>query len=228
MLAAASPLPSGSLLERALAHIVVPQFASSDRQTISAFATNLQGVIRRLDQQDPCGWIVDLRQNRGGNMWPMLAGLGPLLDAGPLGWFADRTTRGPAWSYHDGGAWNGPNLNTQVTGTPYELRVDHPPIAVLVGPMTASSGEAVAIAFQGNSHTRMFGEHTRGLTSANGPFTLIDGAVLILAQAIEVDRRGRVYENGVTPDEITNDASEIPAAAHEWLMAQPSCRSPLP
>ena len=227
MLAAVSPPPSGSLLESRLAHVVVPQFRSLNQQTNIGYATALQTVIRNLDQQNPCGWIVDLRQNRGGNMWPMLAGLGPLLDAGPLGWFADRKERGPAWSYHDGAAWSASNMNTPVTGTPYELRAKQPPIAVLIGATTSSSGEAIAIAFQGNRNTRTFGDHTRGLTTANGPFALSDGAILNLAQGFEVDRNGRPYEDGVTPDEEADPAGEaVPSVARNWLLAQPACRLP--
>ena len=32
------------------------------------------------------GWIVDLRGNFGGNMWPMIAGIGPILGEGIIGW----------------------------------------------------------------------------------------------------------------------------------------------
>jgi hypothetical protein len=228
-LAAQSPSPSGSLLVPGLAHVIAPQFLSFDRETISTYATTLQNVIKDLDQQNPCGWIVDLRQNSGGNMWPMLAGLGPLFDAGPLGSFADRHAHGPAWSYRDGAVWSGSNKITQVSAAPYELRTKQPPIAVLVGPTTASSGEAVAIAFHGNSNTRTFGQPTRGLTTANAPFRLADGAVLNLTQAVDADRSGQLYEDGIRPDEQADEPSPaVPAAAREWLLARPTCRSRLP
>lgn len=51
--------------------LVVPMFTQGDPTN---FATAIQSEIRRLLAQRPCGWIVDLRGNRGGNMWPMLAG----------------------------------------------------------------------------------------------------------------------------------------------------------
>ena len=228
-LSAQSPPPSGALLAPGFAHIVVPQFLSFDRTTVSGYATALQGIVKDLDQQNPCGWIIDLRQNTGGNMWAMLAGLGPLFDAGPLGSFADRKNHGPAWSYRDGGIWSGTNKNTGVTDPPYELRAKQPPIAVLIGPATASSGEAVAIAFHGNTNTRTFGQPTRGLTTANAPFRLSDGAMLNLTQAFEADRSGRLYENGVKPDEEADAPNTtIPGAAREWLLTLPTCRSHSP
>jgi len=42
-------------------------------------ADTLQATIGRLENAGARGWIVDLRNNGGGNVWPMLAGIGPLL-----------------------------------------------------------------------------------------------------------------------------------------------------
>ena len=53
-----------------------------DRQRLT-FARQLQSQLRREDERDRCGWIVDLRQNQGGNMWPMLVGIAPLLSTDP-------------------------------------------------------------------------------------------------------------------------------------------------
>ena len=38
------------------------------------------------DRPGLIGWIVDLRTDGGGNMWPMMAGLGPILGEGIMGW----------------------------------------------------------------------------------------------------------------------------------------------
>jgi hypothetical protein len=80
----------------------------------------------------------------------------------------------------------------------------HPPVAVLVGPATASSGEALAIAFRGRPSTRLFGATTRGLTTSNRVFPLSDGSLLNLSTAAFADRTGTSYPNGVTPDELWN------------------------
>lgn len=39
-------------------------------------------LVADLDEQDPSGWIVDLRGNAGGNMFPMLTVVAPLLGNG--------------------------------------------------------------------------------------------------------------------------------------------------
>src|SRR5688572_20479446 len=53
------------------------------------YAQNMQADIQRQDRADLSGWIVDVRQNTGGNMWPMLAGVGPVLGEGLAGYFVD-------------------------------------------------------------------------------------------------------------------------------------------
>ena len=48
-------------------------------------------VIRtKIDEQSQNklkGWIIDLRGNFGGNMWPMLLAIEPLLGNGTIGYF---------------------------------------------------------------------------------------------------------------------------------------------
>jgi C-terminal processing protease CtpA/Prc len=54
-----------------------------------SFAGDIQEQIRNQDHQGIAGWIVDLRGNTGGNMWPMLAGVGPILGEGLAGHFIE-------------------------------------------------------------------------------------------------------------------------------------------
>ncbi len=71
--------PEGSIIQTAghsIARILVPGFSGQDAD---GFATKLQAIVGELASKGPCGWIVDLRGNGGGNMWPMLAGVGPIL-----------------------------------------------------------------------------------------------------------------------------------------------------
>ncbi len=59
-------------------------------------------LIEGIDTLGVCGWIVDLRDNPGGNMWPMVAGLGPILGEGVLGFFVDPDSVVDTWTYADG------------------------------------------------------------------------------------------------------------------------------
>lgn len=46
------------------------------------YADYLHQQMRDADRPDLAEWIVDLRGNYGGNMYPMLAGIGPILGKG--------------------------------------------------------------------------------------------------------------------------------------------------
>jgi len=67
-------------------YVKVGSFSGSGSEA-TAFANNIQRVIMSADRDDLIGWIVDLRGNGGGNMWPMIAGVGPVLGEGVIGYF---------------------------------------------------------------------------------------------------------------------------------------------
>lgn len=232
------PPPKDRLLEDAFGYVRVPMMNTGDEAIKTARADSVQTIIARVDLQSPCGWIVDLRGNRGGNMWPMLAGLGPLLGEGPVGAFVSPDGETTSWVYEDGRAKiEGATENAKqaaVRGEAYRLSRTTPPVAVLVGEETASSGEAVLIAFQGRSNTRIFGTSTKGLTTANGMFELRDGARMFLATSAMADRTGTPYTGRISPDvrvegtgqeDKTNLAGDpVVAAATAWLKKQDVCR----
>ena len=229
MTASDNPAPRGKLLLEKIGFIAIEEFWGSGR---NEYATQAQQVIRDLDAQDPCGWIVDLRENNGGSMWPMLAGIGPILGEGDVGAFIDSYGNEQVWSYQNGQAILDGHINVQVIGQAYTLKASAPLVAVLTGVNTASSGEAIVIAFRGRPNTRSFGTDTAGLTSDNKPFGLSDGAVIILTDSVEADRTGQVYQGPIPPDEIVDDVRQftflmdeaIPQPAIDWLMSQPACR----
>jgi len=81
----------GGLIADGVGYIELPQFFTSftDQEKAKAesdrYAERVQTLIRELDQDHISGWIVDIRLNNGGNMWPMLAGIGPILGEGKVG-----------------------------------------------------------------------------------------------------------------------------------------------
>lgn len=123
------------------------------------YAEMAQRLIADIDQTALRGWVVDLRRNTGGNMWPMIAGIGPLL--GEDAWLAFVTpyVKETAF-YREGQAGLLPETVLASVEQPYILRYPRPPVAVLTGPLTSSSGEFTALAFRGRPRTRSFGEAT--------------------------------------------------------------------
>jgi carboxyl-terminal processing protease len=62
-------------------YVRVTGFSGTAAQA-QAFTDAIQSAIKAADSDQVRGWIVDLRGNGGGNMWPMIAGVGPILGTG--------------------------------------------------------------------------------------------------------------------------------------------------
>lgn len=160
-----------------------------------------------------CAWIVDLRGNTGGTMYPMLTGLAPLLPNGTAMTFRTREAVDTAVSIADDGA----GIDDVVVPIEGMSKVAGQPIAVLQDGDTASSGEAVLTAFRGLDNVRSFGSDSAGYSSANSVHPLYDGARLVLTTSVYVDRDGRsVDEQPIEPNSRTAPEDTIDAA-RQWL-----------
>lgn len=213
--ACAAPNADTPALPPTVGYVRVGSFSGSAAEA-SAFANALQGAIASADRDGLAGWIVDVRGNGGGNMWPMLAGVGPVLGAGRAGYFIDALGAASAWEYRDGGSWLSGVL-LQAVDTPYRLRQESPRVAVLIDVGTASSGEAIVIAFQRRPDTRTFGTATCGRSAANQQYTMSDGALLFLTVAVMADRTRAPYGAQIVPDEPVTDPREAEQRAVAWL-----------
>lgn len=197
--------------------LIVPEFDQSDDGRMHVYAETLRGEIFRLAAQQPMGWIIDLRGNLGGNMWPMIAGLGPLAGSGALGSFVDANGNKDSWFVAaDGSGINGHDGKRQILcWTPADKTTSFKApaiVAVLVDHGTASSGEAVAISFAGRPYSRSFGRPTHGQSTANEGFPLEDGANLVLTTSVEADRTGKFYLDGIEPDVELPEEKHITAS----------------
>lgn len=207
------PMPP---LPAAIGYVYVGAFSGSGTQA-TEFANGIQASIAGADRDDLAGWIVDLRSNGGGNMWPMIAGLGPILGEGLLGYFIDPVGVEARWEYRGGAALSGGAPAATVT-EPYRLRRERPRVAVLSDNAIASSGEATLIAFRQRPDTRSFGVASCGLSTANRGFPLSNGANLNLTVSTMADRTRRPYGDQVPPDETVADSAQAVQRAIAWLL----------
>jgi C-terminal processing protease CtpA/Prc len=182
------------------------------------YAESIQAQIRAADRADLAGWIVDLRGNTGGNMWPMIAGLGPLLGEGAAGYFTSISGRETAWGYAAGSSWILDGRPVVTVETPYELEREDPKVAVLTDNYVMSSGETVLVSFLGRPNTRQFGETTCGLSTSRGAFTLFDGARLYISTFHLADRDRVRYGQSIVPDNPAVDMAEAVQLAIDWLL----------
>jgi carboxyl-terminal processing protease len=223
--------PTGHLLRqgtRTIAMIVVPGCMGVSSEESQRFAQELRSIVDDLLRFGPDGWIVDLRKNPGGNMWPMLLGLGPLIGTGVIGYFDSGQNSRLGWFHRRNAVGvreqNGDEHVLCQLDAEQPLDCSAAPAAVLIGEATASSGEALAVAFRGRPNTCFVGEKTNGLSSSNRPFELSDGAELWLTVAYFADRNGVRYESGLEPDQVVVDDNQggddpVIASAMECLLA---------
>lgn len=218
------PLPRGEMIAPAVGRLILPELMPRGRgdPLNAAYREALAEAILRLEAGGVCRWVVDLRGNGGGNMWPMLNGLESLLGAGPFGAFGDADAPHLRWIRRAGQITE--SALDEVALDDATGRQAHAPVAVLLGPGTASSGEMTAIAFRGRERTRTFGAPSAGLTTANGSHRLPDGGILLITTTGVHDRAGRFIEGRLTPDEATPDEQTV-ARALGWLQTQ-DCATP--
>lgn len=189
-------------------------------------------MIGALAANKPCGWIVDLRGNGGGNMWAMLAGVGPIIGEGELGSTQDKDGVKRTWFYENGrSGYRGEAKDPYYAATSSANRINaQRPVAVLVDRNTGSSGEGLAITLRGRTETRLFGERTYGAT-VNLPFSTQRQCQTVCVTGAMLDREGKQYPFGVTPDQViispitisSNDP--VIVGASTWLSTTKACET---
>jgi carboxyl-terminal processing protease len=230
-LQAPQPGAASAMVAGRYGYIRVPQRGGA----AVSLADSLHTAVRTLADAGACGWIVDLRGNGGGNMWPMLAGIGPLLGDSIVGYFGSDPDA-EAWFYRRGlSGVRHPDARvdtaSQVSVVSVELTAPLAPVAVLLDGGTGSSGEALAVAFLGRPFTRSFGAPTAGFATVNRGSALPDGANMVVTTGYYADRRRiqiaeRIEPDVIVPGGVTGwpfETDRVAEAAAQWLSRQPAC-----
>jgi len=220
-----------------IAYLYVPTFAGINAK---GRADSTLAMIKTLDANKPCGWIIDVRNNPGGTWAAMFAGLNPLVGNGQFAGLVDGgnnkayfyVQNGEAGIYDPSTNKNYPQVTASGT---YTLSTKNPPIALLQGPLTASAGEIILLSFKGaTSAVRSFGTNSYGDTSVPaGEYLPPDSAYLNITAALMFDRTGKVYGDVIQPDQvIPSDTTQVfkpgtkdlsTTAAINWLATRPEC-----
>lgn len=209
------------LIDRKIGYLYVPRFPSGHPKDISRYASNLQKMIRELEEKGADQWILDLRGNSGGFAMAMMMGLAPFFDSSEILkiWYGARDD----W---EGLTFDGKTLRYQedtniysvsLEDNPYSLKNLSLKIALLLDEQTGSAGEQTALSFVGLENVRSFGENTGGATTSHLGYVLPDGYTIHLAHFYMNDRQGNIHPSGIHPDEYTNDPL---LAAKLWLQEQ--------
>lgn len=197
-------------LNHSILTIKLPEFTGKQKE-----AKHYAHIVNHsLHNKKYDGIILDLRNNTGGDMGPMIAGVSSLLGNGKLMTFIDKDNNKTRVNLNGSETENG--------GTPVKLnhskKIHDVPIAILINNKTASSGEITALSFKGNKKVKYFGENSAGYTSSNTSIKLYDDAIMNLTTHKIKDNTGHKYENNpIQPDSKTKEPKQD---AMKWLKQQ--------
>ena len=203
LVGAPSSTTSGGILT-----VSVPGFMGSAEEA-QAYASTLEQALR---SSQPCGVIVDVRANSGGDMGPMIAGLSPLIPDGTVATFGLRAGQSTEVTLTDGTITGGGSSVSVPAGPTMDV-----PLAILQGGDTASSGEQTLLAFRGLPNARSFGQPTAGYASVNQTIPLYSGSTMLLTIGVTQARTGETFgDTPIAPDQETS-AEDAPSQALAWL-----------
>jgi hypothetical protein len=217
------------LASTAVGVIVVP--SARYEPPPSTFGARLYAGVRGIEDQ-VCGYVVDLRGNTGGALFPMVVGLSDLIGddrrvvyVRPDGTeMAARLKDGAMHALMEDGS---ETLLDRIDDWRPAPGADARPVAVLMDDATGSSGEGAALSLIGRKGVRTFGGRTAAVASANQEIALSDGTILLITTALMADQLGRTYQDGIPPDEpispSTDENDAAQAAAEAWLATQGGC-----
>ena len=195
-------MPSVEVTEDGVAIVKLPPFSGNKNEGIKYTKTVLDAVPDSVR-----GVVIDLRDNTGGDMYPMIAAVHRLIDDENILRFRSRKRT----------QWIPLSFVIQVVGVERMSQIPCP-VALLTNEWTASSGEAVLLCFRGVDYVRVFGSPTAGYASANQPFPLPDGSQLVLTTGCDVARTGEVFcDDPIAPEQQTETPLEDALA---WIAQQ--------
>ncbi|MAD02630.1 MAG: hypothetical protein CMK65_03260 [Pseudoalteromonas sp.] len=183
-----------------LAYLKVSSIGATTTEEKSQYVRNSINNIRSQDNENSRYWIIDLRKNSGGNMWPMLQALSPFFDATQtLGEFHLSSGSITRFGFKDGIAHESTLQKINFQPDTYHLK--HQPIGifVLIDSSVASSAEALAIGLSSLNNVTLVGEKTCGLATVNTPFELSDESILVLTTGEMANIHGKTFKNGIKP-----------------------------
>lgn len=213
--ATAFPLPSVHRVSAGISSLTLPAFNGTEPASVARYQEAALSAVLDAREVTSCGWIVDVRSNGGGNAYPMLSAVGPLLSDGRVFGFRDRNSRTQWISVRNGNLF--PDGAKRLFPNP-NFSVEQP-VAILTNHATASAAETVVVAFSGQPRTSQFGTQTAGLTTSNETYLLSDGAALVVSTAYYVNRNGEIFDEPISP--VSSSAAwDTVEAAVTWLLRQ--------
>lgn len=200
-----------------IGYIQMRSFIGSNQQA-TLFAGDRHNRARTQDGPDTRGWVIDLSTVNGGNIYPVIASLGPFYRQETLGYFINAEGTEIPWGYSDNGAFvRSPNEKQTVVTDPYTIMDPDAKVVVVIDLPTAGAGEAAMIAFKNRPNTLVIGRPSCGLASVTESFTLSNSDILVLATNYIADSDKETFPGRLNPDEQIGNSQDLLTRIEEFI-----------
>lgn len=189
------------VLNQSVGYIRIPGNNDFAFKKVDSIANDITKNINEINSDKIEAWIIDLRLNTGGNMYPILLGLKEFIgDNLIFGGF--KNVKGEStgsWQIKEGKLLIDDILLERSTNLVHPIKKDIP-VFILTSCYTASAGEMTAIAMIGRKNTVVIGEPTANYTTAVQGFLINDFAGINLSTDYVFDRDLKTYKGNIKPD----------------------------
>lgn len=190
------------VIDTTIAYLRIPGNNDFTFKKVDSIANDLTAHINKVSSAKIKAWIIDLRINTGGNMYPILLGLKEFIGSHNIVFGGFRNSKGVST-----GQWEIKNGKMLIDGIellrPAKLKSpikEDIPIVILTSCYTASAGEMTAISLIGRKNTHIVGEPTADYTTAVQGFAINKDAGLNLSTDLVIDRNLKIYTRHILPD----------------------------
>ncbi|MCE7994841.1 MAG: hypothetical protein HEP71_22890 [Roseivirga sp.] len=200
-----------------IGYIQMRAFIGTNQQA-TLFAGDRHNRARVQDGPDTKGWVIDLSTVNGGNIYPIIASLGPFYQQETLGYFIDAEGTEIPWGYSDDAAFvRSPTDKQTVVTDPYTIMDANAKVVVVIDLPTAGAGEAAMLSLKNRPNTLIIGRPSCGLASVTESFTLSNSDILVLATNYIADSEKEVFSGRLMPDEQIGNSAELLARIEEYI-----------
>lgn len=205
------------MIENNIGYIKLNGFPLINDSLRKLYPIRIRESLLELDKTDNLsGWIIDLRENSGGELTVESLGLAPLFENSLIGIvmnneneFIDITCTNNKFKYG--------NKAINEISIDFGFRNSGKKIAILISNKTASAGEFLTLAFKKfQNRTKTFGQKTSGKTSSTKLHRLRNNAILFLTETYLCNPDKTLVKDKLYPD-IECSSEETLSKAINWI-----------
>jgi carboxyl-terminal processing protease len=196
-----SPAFEVKVIDNNYGYILMPamNFEDVSPENINKLAQPMYDQIAEVkSKKNLKGWIIDLRFNTGGHVYPMLLALYDFLGNNIVYGVLDNNQKLTGSTNLNNGNYYDNKVKTYWI-KPQGKKLTKSKVVLVTGIVTGSSGEITAISFKGRKNTLFIGEKTSGTTTTNEKREFPFGIYMAFTVGYDCDRNGNFYE-AIIPD----------------------------